>query len=238
MNEMLNSIKGGLIVSCYASEDLNEEMNDPFVMACMAQSCLAGGASAIRTNLENVAAIRKVIKVPLIGIKKVYKSGGIADSNFRITPTLKEVKELVEAGADIIAIDATKRERYDDLTLSEFIKKIREQWNVGIVGDISTVEEGLNAVKAGVDAVGTTLSGYTPYSKNPIVFGALPLPDPDYQIISELKAAGVPYIIAEGRVDSGEKMKKALAAGASAVVIGTSITEPKKIVKTILMNAK
>jgi N-acylglucosamine-6-phosphate 2-epimerase len=238
MNKLLAKIRGGLIVSCYAGHDLNEEMSDPYVMACMANSCVNGGAVAIRTNLENVAAIRKAVDVPLIGIKKVYKSGGIEDSNFRITPTLKEVEELVNAGADIVAVDATKRERYDQFTLKEFIKKIREKWDIGIVGDISTVEEGVAAFEAGVDAVGTTLSGYTPYSKNPIVFGTLPLPDPDYQIITELKQAGVPFIIAEGRIDSGTKMKKALDSGASAVVIGTSITEPKKIVKTILMNAK
>ena len=81
------------------------------------------------------------------------------------------------------------------------------------------------------------MSGYTPYSKNPIVFGALPTPEPDYEIIRELKAAGVENIIAEGRFDNGEKMKKAIEAGATAVVIGTAITMPKKIVKTILLDA-
>ena len=107
-----------------------------------------------------------------------------------------------------------------------------------VIADISTVEEGIRASKAGVDAVGTTLSGYTPYSKNPIIFGTVPSPDPDYEIIKELKTAGVSRVIAEGRINDGSKMKKCIEAGAFAVVIGTSISEPAKIVKTILHDAK
>ena len=97
------------------------------------------------------------------------------------------------------------------------------------------MEEGIRASKAGVDAVGTTLSGYTPYSKNPIIFGTVPSPDPDYEIIKELKTAGVSRVIAEGRINDGSKMKKCIEAGG---FIGTSISEPAKIVKTILHDAK
>ena len=86
--------------------------------------------------------------------------------------------------------------------------------------------------------VGTTLSGYTPYSANPIRFGTLPSPGPDYEISRGLRAAGVEHVVAEGRITNGEKMRLALDAGAYCVVIGTSITEPRKIVKTILLDAK
>lgn len=237
MKEMFKKIENGLIVSCYAGSDLNEEMSSPGVMAAMAKSCVNGGAVAIRTNDINVSSVRKAVKVPVIGIKKIYRSGEIVGGDFRITPTLKEVEELANAGADIIAIDATKRERYDRFSLKEFICIIKENWNVGIIGDISTVEEGKYAWECGVDAVGTTLSGYTPYSKNVIEFGKLPLPEPDYEIIKELKQAGVGFVIAEGRISDGYKMRLALESGASAVVIGTSITEPKKIVKTILLDS-
>lgn len=235
---MIEKLQGGLIVSCYAGEDFNEEMGRPEIMAAMAKSCVAGGASAIRTNLENVEQIRKTVDVPLIGIKKVYKSGDMFTGDFRITPTMKEVDDLVKAGVDGIAIDGTKRERYDDLTLEEFIKQIKAKYDIFVIADISTTEEGIHAIACGADLVGTTLSGYTPYSKNPIVFGQLPTPEPDYEIISELKKAGVEKIIAEGRISNGRQMKKALKAGAYAVVIGTAITEPRKIVKTILLDAK
>ena len=104
--------------------------------------------------------------------------------------------------------------------------------------DLSISNRVATVNRAGADAVGTTLSGYTPYSKNPILFGTIPSPDPDYEIIKELKEAGVKRVIAEGRINDGKKMKKCLEAGAYGVVIGTSITEPKKIVKTILYDVQ
>ncbi len=238
MSTRIHEIEKGLIVSCYADPSINPYMDNSEAMKCVAQSCVAGGAKAIRTNLEHVAAIRSVIDVPLIGIKKIYKGQDELNSSFRITPTMREVDLLVEAGVDGIAIDATQRERYDDLTIEEFVSQIKQKYpHIFVVADVSTLEEGLRAHKAGVDAVGTTLSGYTPYSKNPILFGTIPAPDPDYEMISELRKAGVEKVIAEGRINDGVKMKKCIEAGAYSVVIGTSITEPKKIVKTILFDA-
>lgn len=235
----IDELEGGLIVSCYADPTINPEMDNSVAMQCVAKSCVAGGAKAIRTNLEHVKAIRSVVSTPLIGIKKIYKGHDELNSSFRITPTMREVDLLVEAGVDGIAVDGTKRERYDDLTLEEFIAAIKKKYpHIFVIADISTLEEGINAYQAGADAVGTTLSGYTPYSKNPILFGTIPSPDPDYEIIKELKEAGVKRVIAEGRINDGKKMKKCLEAGAYGVVIGTSITEPKKIVKTILYDVQ
>lgn len=231
----IKELENGLIVSCYADWSINPYMDDDVAITCVAKSCIAGGAKAIRTNLEHVASIRQAIQEPLIGIKKVYKGGNTDSPDFRITPTMKEVDELVKAGADGIAIDGTKRERYDDTPLDVFIKQIKEKYpDLILIADVSTLEEGLFCYKCGVDIVGTTLSGYTPYSKNPIKFGTVPAPDPDYELIRELRENGVDKVIAEGRINDGTKMRKCLDSGAFAVVIGTSITEPKKIVKTIL----
>ena len=237
MDNMLERLKGGLIVSCYAGADFNAEMAVPETMVCVAKSCIAGGAKAIRTNCENVAAVKAAVDVPVIGLKKIYRSGDMISGDFRITPTLKEVEELIKAGADGVAVDGTVRERYDGKTLEQFIGAVKKEFGAFVIADISTVEEGVAAWRCGADMVGTTFSGYTPYSKNPLPFGTLPSPEPDYEIIRELRAAGVPYIVAEGRITNGEKMRRALDAGAHSVVIGTSITEPRKIVKTILLDA-
>ena len=234
--ELLKAIKGGLIVSCYAGPDINPEMGSPETMACVAKSCVAGGAVAIRTNAQNVRAIKAVVSVPVIAIKKIYENG--YDGDFRITPTMDVVDELVSYGADAIAIDATIRKRYDDNTLEEFVTMIKEKYpDLSIIADISTIGEAERAWKAGCDIVGSTLSGYTPYSDHPVVFGEMPLSDPDYKILTQMKEAGIDAIIAEGRYDNGVKMKKALDSGATAVVIGTSITMPKKIVQGILIDA-
>ena len=237
MDNMLERLKGGLIVSCYAGADFNAEMAVPETMVCVAKSCIAGGAKAIRTNCETVPAVKAAVDVPVIGLKKIYRSGDMISGDFRITPTLKEVEELIKAGADGVAVDGTVRERYDGKTLEQFIGAVKKEFGAFVIADISTVEEGVAAWRCGADMVGTTLSGYTPYSKNPLPFGTLPSPEPDYAIIRELRAAGVPYIVAEGRITNGEKMRRALDAGAHSVVIGTSITEPRKIVKTILLDA-
>lgn len=237
MDNMLEQLRGGLIVSCYAGADFNAEMGVPETMVCVAKSCIAGGARAIRTNWENVKAVKQAVDVPVIGLKKIYHSGDMISGDFRITPTLKEVEELLDAGADAVAVDGTIRERYDNQTLEQFVGAIKKEFGAFVIADISTVEEGLAAWRYGADMVGTTLSGYTLYSKNPLPFGTLPSPEPDYEIIRNLRAAGVPHIVAEGRITNGERMKKALEAGAHSVVIGTSITEPRKIVKTILLDA-
>lgn len=235
MSQIIDHLKDGLVVSCYADNSINEYLADPVVMAAVARSCEAGGAVAIRTNLEHVKEIKKRVSIPVIGIKKIYEPGDIKDAEFRITPTLNEVELLIEAGADAIAIDGTKRSRLDHLTLEDFIKAIKSRWTVPVIADVSTLEEGLAAWGYGADMIGTTLSGYTSYSKHPIKFGELPLPEPDYELISELRKNGVRYVVAEGRINNGFKMRLALEAGAHCVVIGTSITEPKKIVKTILL---
>lgn len=227
----MNLSKKGLIVSCYASYDINSGMDDSYIMTKIAQESVLGGAVAIRTNLEHVSAIKKSIQVPVIGIKKIAKGDG-----FRITPTMTEVDQLVNAGADLIAIDATHRERYDDLTLEEFIKSIRAKYpDLGLIGDISTLEEGITAFSYGLDYVGTTLSGYTPYSKNPIVFNQVPIPEPDFEIIEDLVKNGVNKIIAEGRYSSNEHYRKALDLGASFIVVGTMVTNPRAIVKNIVL---
>ena len=145
MDNMLERLKGGLIVSCYAGADFNAEMGVPETMVCVAKSCIAGGAKAIRTNCENVAAIKAAVDVPVIGLKKIYRSGDMISGDFRITPTLKEVEELIKAGADGVAVDGTVRERYDGKTLEQFIGAVKKEFGAFVIADISTVEEGVAA---------------------------------------------------------------------------------------------
>ena len=162
--------------------------------------------------------IKEKTGLPVIGlIKRVYEG-----YEGYITPTMKEVDELVAAKADIIALDCTMRARGDGMTINEFLKKIREKYPyILLMADVSTLEEGINAWKCGVNLVGTTLSGYTAYS---------PKKDgPDYELVENLvKNVEIP-VIAEGKIHYPEEAKKMLELGAYAVVVGGAITRPLEI---------
>ena len=224
MNKILESIKGKLIVSCQALKD--EPLHSSFIMGKMAYAAYLGGAAGIRANtVEDIKEIKKNVSLPIIGIiKKVY-----GNCNVYITPTIKEVEELVNEGVQIIAIDATKRERPDKKNLKDFIAEIKEKYpNQIIMADISSVDEALYAEKIGFDIVGTTLVGYTDYTKNCKALEELE---------KVVKAVKVP-VIAEGNIDTPLKAKKALEIGAFAVVVGGAITRPQQITKKFVDEMK
>jgi N-acylglucosamine-6-phosphate 2-epimerase len=233
MNDFLDKIKGGLIVSCYTAEEQNPQFNFSEAMIALANSVEAGGAAAIRVNVKWVPLFKHHTKLPIMGIKKVYK-----DQEMRISPTLKEIEEIAQSGADAVAIDATHRKRFDELTLEQFIKKIKDLFNILVLGDISVVEEGINAARWGVDGVSTTISGYTPYSPQFGKLGDIPPKEADYQLIRDLcQAIDIP-VICEGRINTPEKAAKAIECGAHAVVVGTAITNPQKITELFVAKIK
>jgi N-acylglucosamine-6-phosphate 2-epimerase len=224
MKDFLEKTRGGLIVSCYTAEEQNPMFNQPEAMAALARSVEAGGAVGIRINLKWIPLFKSLVKLPIMGIIKIFQG-----EEMRITPTLREVEEIAKAGADAVAIDATRRKRFDDLTLEQFIHKIKSTFDLAVLGDISILEEGIHAEEWGMDGVSTTISGYTPYSPNYGKLGDIPPKDPDYQLIDDLcKAIHIP-VICEGRVNTPEKALQALEHGAHAVVVGTAITNPQKI---------
>ncbi|MGF7396391.1 N-acetylmannosamine-6-phosphate 2-epimerase [Thermoanaerobacterium thermosaccharolyticum] len=217
--KVLDDIKNGLIVSCQALSD--EPLHSPLIMAKMAKAAEMGGAVAIRANgFEDIKAIRREVKLPIIGlIKKNYEG-----YKPYITPTIEEVSAVVKAGADIVAIDATKLIKPGDISTKDLLREIKKLYpNILVMADISTYNEGIEAENLGFDIVSTTLSGYTDYS--PKIDG------PDFELIEKLsKALKVP-LIAEGRIWTPEEAIKALELGAYAVVVGTAITRPQEITK-------
>ena len=217
--EIIEKIKGGLIVSCQALPGEPLYIEDDSMMPLMARAAKEAGACGIRTNgVRDVIGIKKETNLPIIGlIKKSYEG-----YEPYITFTIDEVDELAKAGADIIAIDCTLRKRADGRTVEEFIKFVKEKYpNILFMADISNFEEGVNAFKAGIDMVGTTLSGYTSYTEK--------TDGPDYNLVKSLvEAIDVP-VIAEGRIHQPEQAVNMLNLGAHAVVVGGAITRPLEI---------
>lgn len=214
--EFLHAIKGRLIVSCQALAD--EPLHGAEIMARMAIAAKQGGAAAIRANsAEDVAAIRRSTGLPVIGlVKRDYP-----DSEVYITPTKRELLELLEAGADVIALDATLRKRPGGESLEELVSFIRSESSCLIMADVSTLEEGLNASRLRVDLISTTLSGYTPYSPKQ--------EGPDFDLIGRLVECVDTPIVAEGRINTPEEAKQAMELGAYSIVVGSAITRPQLI---------
>jgi N-acylglucosamine-6-phosphate 2-epimerase len=217
--KLISNLKNGFIVSCQALE--GEPLYGAEVMGSMARAAKEGGAVAIRANgPEDIAAIKRNTSLPVIGLyKKSYP-----DSDVYITPTLREVKEILNAGADLIAIDATRLTRPGGIVLPEFIHQVREEFpNVVLVADVSTFDEGMVAMELGVEIVSTTMSGYTPYSKQQ--------DKPDIDLVGRLAALNRTPILAEGRIWTPEECVACFKAGAHAVVVGTAITRPQEITR-------
>lgn len=224
ISDLAAAIRGRLIVSCQALPD--EPLFGSAIMARLAVAAEQGGASAIRANTpEDVAAIREVTALPIIGLWKV----DVPDYDVYITPRVAHARALADAGADIIALDATERP-HPEGTTAEFIAAVRRETGLPVLADISTYEEGVAAANAGAELISTTMSGYTPYS--PQQRG------PDLELVARLSAALTAPVIAEGRISTPAEARAALDAGAWAVVVGGAITRPKQITERFVEAVK
>lgn len=221
MNEKIEKLKGKLIVSCQALP--HEPLHSSFIMGRMALAAKEGGALGIRANTkEDIKEIQSQVDLPIIGIvKRDYE-----DCKVYITPTMKEVNELMEVHPEIIAIDATISPRPGGKTLDTFLKEVKEKYPGQLfMADCSTVEEALHADEIGFDFIGTTMVGYTEQSEE------LRIEDNDFEIIREILTKVKHPVIAEGNINTPKKVKRVIELGCFSVVVGSIITRPQLITK-------
>lgn len=207
--DVLNHLRGGLIASCQPVD--GGPMDRPEIVAAMAQAAVAGGARGLRIEgVENLRATRPHVAVPIIGIVK----SDLADSPVRITVRVAEARALAEAGADVIAYDATPRPRTDprEAVLAAILVSGRLA-----MADCATLADAQVALTGGAAIIGTTLSGYTAETEGQ---GE----DPDFGLIAAFKSIGHGFVMAEGRITSPDLAVRAMQAGADAVTVGSALT--------------
>lgn len=214
---VLGRLEGGLIVSCQARE--GHPLHNPHVIAALARAAEAGGAAGVRVNGESdIAAVSVFVTVPIIGIRKVW----VDDFPVYITPRFEDASAVAAAGAEIIALDATRRERPGGESLEELIARIHRELGRPVMADVATVREGEQAAAFGADLVATTLSGYT---------AGPPPEEPDLELVRRLARAVRVPVVAEGRYHTPAQVREAFQAGAFAVVVGRAITDALAITR-------
>lgn len=207
---LVSRLRGRLIVSCQAPAD--SPLHDAYVIARMAMAAQRQGAGGVRIDSPaHIAAVCQVVTVPVIGLHKQVHDG----SAVYITPTCRAAADVIEAGAHVVAVDATRRDRPGGERLQDIVELIRSCSRL-VMADVATEAEGLAAAALGVDLLATTLSGYTDESVRQA--------GPDLALVRRLASGtGLP-VVAEGRIRSTGDVRRAFAAGACAVVVGGAIT--------------
>jgi N-acylglucosamine-6-phosphate 2-epimerase len=210
----IDQMRGGLVVSVQAAP--GSPLAAPEHLAAIARAAVTGGAAGIRTEgLRAVAAIREAVEVPVIGLVKRRVPG----TDVYITPALADALAVAEAGAELVAVDATQRPRPDGMGGPEFVAALAAELPGRVVADVDRASAGGAAASAGAAAVATTLSGYLG-TDGPAA------PGPDVALVAELAAALDCPVLAEGRYATPADVRAAFDAGAFAVVVGTAITDP------------
>ena len=206
------ALKDVLVVSCQAAP--RDPLENVDALRRIALACLQGGAGGLRLNgAECIAAIRPDTNVPIIGLKKAYLGGRL-----RITPDFAAAAELAHAGADIIALDCTDQVWPGGEPWQQLIKRIHQELHLPVMADIATLEDARAAAAAEADMIGTTLCGYTEQTAHAHGFSWSLLAD-------VIRETGRP-VVAEGNISTPEEARRAIAAGAWCVVVGSAITRP------------
>lgn len=214
--KILESLKGGLIVSCQVQHD--DPIYTDNMVVKMAEAAQWAGAVGIRANSpEQIRAIKEAVDLPMIGLWKVWHD----DTDVFITPTMKEAKAIWEAGAEIIALDCTAQVTHEGTQAWDLIKEVKKEIPEAIIfADVSNYEEAKRAIENGADIVAPTLYGYTKETAH--------IEEPNMREFARMcrDFKDDAYVMMEGHLYTPEDAMKCIFLGAHSVVVGSAITRP------------
>jgi N-acylglucosamine-6-phosphate 2-epimerase len=212
---LLDALRGGLIVSVQAWR--GSALDDPYVIAALAKAAQESGAAGVRIEgVEHLRAVRARVALPVVGLIKRRYPG----FDPYITPTLDEVRAVVDAGAEVVALDATARAR-PGAALEELIAAVHDAGRLALA-DCAVAADAAAAAALGADLVATTLCGYTAETTGRTL--------PALDLVREL-ARLARFTVCEGGIRAPAQVRAALEAGADAVVVGTAITNVDWLVR-------
>ncbi|AKE41967.1 N-acetylmannosamine-6-phosphate 2-epimerase [Corynebacterium kutscheri] len=217
-NTLFNALRGRVIVSVQAPD--GHAMRDTHTLVHVAQACVFAGTPAIRCGgyggLADIEAIAQAVDVPVFGLTKEGTEG------VYITPSVKSVEAVLDAGATVVCADATHRSRPDGSEFRDLVVAAHAK-NGLIMADCATPEEMLSAYEAGADIVSTTLAGYTEHR--------VKTAGPDFECLRLGRELVGPdaFVVGEGRFSSREEVMHGVGGGADAIIVGTAITDPSWI---------
>ncbi len=227
--QLIESMQGGLIVSCQVQAD--DPIYTPDMAVKMAEAARWGGAVGIRANSpEQIKAIKQAIpELPLIGLWKVWHD----NTDVFITPTIQEARAVYAAGAEIIALDCTRQKTHEGTVAWDLLTQVKKEIPTAIIfADVSNYEEAEHAVRMGADIVAPTLYGYTKATSN--------IEGPDLREFARMcrNFGNDVYMMMEGHIYTPEDAMKVIYLGAYAVIVGSAITRPHLTTKrfTDLLN--
>lgn len=217
VDPLVESLRGAILVSCQAGPE--SPLNHPEMIAALAGSAERGGAAGFRVDgPENTAAVRAVTERPIFGINKVFRDG----FEVYITATLEDALQVVDAGADLVALDGSSRPRPNGEALGDIVTALRHR-GVPTMADIATLEEARYALDAGADIIATTMAGYTLDTE-----GVYDMSRPAFELLEQITGLGAPVIV-EGRIWTTDHVRRCFELGAHALVIGSAVTVPEFI---------
>jgi len=215
--ELIEKLRGGLIVSCQVQKD--DPIYTPDMAVKMAEAARWGGAVGIRANSpEQIRAIHEAVpELPVIGLWKVWHE----DTDVFITPTMKEIRAIRESGAAILAMDCTRQITHEGTVAWDLLPQVKKEFPDAITfADVSDYEEAAHAADMGADIIAPTLYGYTKATAD--------IEEPDLRMFARIcrDFSDRAYIMMEGHIYTPEDAMKVIYLGAHAVIVGSAITRP------------